>query len=122
MHEHTRDRKIDAALGLTILGETYQHEEDELGICRICLKVINNHHGICISKVPHYSTDIKDTSKIFCKLLDKCQCIKIICEDTTNWKISFNDDSVTGTSLVEVMWKAVTKFYNLNMEEMIRIT
>lgn len=120
MPEHNRDRRIDAALGLTILGEVYQHELDGLGMCILCSKIVNgNKHTICWSKVPYYSTNIKDTSRIFAKLLDKCQKINITNEDNV-WIIRFNDDYVLADSLVEAMWKSVMKLYDLNMEEMIR--
>lgn len=122
MHSNKeKERKLDVALGLTILGETYPHDLDELGICRYCTKINTNGHGICMVKVPHYSTQVADASKVFSRLINACNAVTIVCEseDKQHWMVKFEDQTVKGSSLAEVMWKSTAIYFNTDMTEIL---
>lgn len=122
MHTHTEQaRRLDLALGLTILGETYPHTLDSLGMCVFCTKLVNTHHGICMNKVPHYSTCVYDASKLFSRLIGECDAVTITCktEDHNDWSIKFNNQEIQATTLVEAMWKATAKYFNMDMTEIL---
>jgi hypothetical protein len=120
-NEHEKERKLDVALGLTLLGETYPHTLDSLGMCGYCARIIPSNHGICMSKVPHYSTSVYDASKLFTKLVSACEVVTIICEteDHDKWVIKFNNNEIIANTLVEAMWKATAKYFDMDMTEIL---